>query len=529
MSNKLYKLSRAVLPILLALSLAWLLLANSLSYSDVDLGWHLRVGQDIINDAQAPHLNYYNYAFADVKWLDHEWLLNLAMTAIFNSGGFISLHLFFLVITLIALFLTWRRWFDLFVGSGGHKFLFWLLALAGLWSSQPHLGIRVQTFGLLALSLLFLFLSNNFKYRRWLWFLPLLFMVWANAHGSFLLGLVLLAAYVVYAFLSPWLHRYPFNKFATCPTFTTKDKFQLIIIFGLSLSATLVNPYGLGLYAFLEGYSNTVYMKYIAEWRGQFVFPLYYPQILYLSFSAAIFILYWQQRSRRLFISWWDAGLVTVFFALSLQSRRHFPIFVIVSLPLVTGILQQALVEFKWQINLIFKKLAISLLVFLLTVSLVTLFWRLPWHQDNIRDFCDIKYPCAALDYLKSRPETKDWRLFNEYAWGGFLLWSYPEKQVFIDGRMPQATFGQHTVLEEYFVLRSATTDPGKVLDSYNIRLVLLRAENKSLSLQAWEKFFFQISDNDLSTSDKLRLYLDSNPEWQLVFSDKLSLIYERR
>ncbi len=63
-----------ILPALLALSLAWLLLANSLSYSDVDLGWHLRVGQDIIDDAQAPHLNYYNYAFTDVEWLDH-WMV----------------------------------------------------------------------------------------------------------------------------------------------------------------------------------------------------------------------------------------------------------------------------------------------------------------------------------------------------------------------------------------------------------------------------------------------------------------------
>lgn len=525
-----YRLSRVILPALLALSLVWLLLANSLSYSDVDLGWHLRVGQDIINDVQAPHLNYYNYAFADVEWLDHEWLLNLAMTAMFNFGGFISLHLFFVGMTLIALFLTWRRWFDLFGGSHGYQFLFWLLTVAGLWSSQPHLGIRVQIFGLLALSLLFLFLSNNFKYRRWLWLLPVLFMVWANAHGSFLLGLVLLGAYVVYALVSPYLRRYPFNKFATCPTFTTKDKLQLLMIFFLSLLATLVNPYGFGLYAFLGGYTDTFYMKHIAEWRGQFVFPLYYPQILYLSFTAAIFILYWwRRRSRQLFISWWDAGLAALFFILSLQSRRHFPIFVLVSLPLVTGILHQPLAEFKWQINLVFKKMATSLLTFLLVVSLVILFWRLPWRQDNIRDFCDIKYPCAALDYLKSRPETKDWRLFNEYAWGGFLLWSYPEKQVFIDGRMPQAVFGQHTVLEEYFVLRSATTEPGKVLDSYNIRLVWLRTESKNLSLKTWEKFFFQINDADLSNPDKLRLYLDSTPEWRLVFSDKLSLIYERQ
>jgi len=43
-------------------------------------------------------------------------------------------------------------------------------------------------------------------------------------------------------------------------------------------------------------------------------------------------------------------------------------------------------------------------------------------------------YPKKAIEYLKKNP--KEGNLFSEYGWGGYLIWKYPEKKTFVDGRM---------------------------------------------------------------------------------------------
>ena len=50
---------------------------NSLSYLDNDLGWHLRVGEQIIGEGAVPTFDQFDYTLEGKEWVDHEWLLNL--------------------------------------------------------------------------------------------------------------------------------------------------------------------------------------------------------------------------------------------------------------------------------------------------------------------------------------------------------------------------------------------------------------------------------------------------------------------
>ncbi len=44
--------------------------------------------------------------------------------------------------------------------------------------------------------------------------------------------------------------------------------------------------------------------------------------------------------------------------------------------------------------------------------------------------------PVKATSFLKANPITGN--VYNSYYWGGYLIWElYPQKQVFIDGRVP--------------------------------------------------------------------------------------------
>ena len=530
MSNKIYKLSIAVLPFVLFFALAIFLLQNSFSYSDTDLGWHLRVGAEIAETGSAPIVDHYNYTLSGQGWVDHEWLLNYGLAVIFNKTSFLGLHLFFLLLMAVAIFFTWRRIFNFKLFSESRPSLVlsaFLLLSSGLSASRPHLGLRVQEIGLMFLAILFFLFSNFFRYRLWFLGLPLIFMLWANLHGSFLLGLALFFTYCLYACLAGIIKDWPIFRKFTIPYFSKKDRLFLGLIFLFSWLATLINPYGLGLYSFLGSYANTFYMAYIQEWQSQFVLPLYYPQLAYLSLAAAFFLYLWNF-GKRLSFSLWDWALAVLFFILAFKSRRHFPIFVLASLPLMLAVVQEFINSFSWP----FKKNWIFIFSFFFVAILgAYTFWlglSLPWKQDGIMDFCEKKYPCAAVSYLQSRPETSSWRLFNEYNWGGFLLFAYPEKQLFIDGRMPQAPYRGHTILEEYLAFRNPASDIAFLLSDYDIRLVLIKPNNSSLHLRSSEKLFFQVTEQDLLIADPLGAYLRQSPEWREVFSDKMSIIYER-
>ncbi len=530
MNNKLYKLSIAVLPFFLFAVLSFLLLANSFSYSDTDLAWHLQIGQDIVESSQAPTINHYNYTLADVPWVDHEWLLNGVMAKIFDVSNYLGLHLFFMVIAILAAFLAWRRLGSFKESDGMTRYLGIFFLFIAFWASRAHLGLRVQELGLLGLSFLFLIFSDHRKYQIYYYFLPLVFALWANLHGSFLLGLLLLGAFCVYAFLSPYLRRFFLFKYFSIIQISVKERWRLLVIFMLSVVATLINPYGLGLYSFLAGYTNTFYMMYIREWQGQFIFPLYYSQILYLSiFLTLVGIYVWQKRRKELSISLFDGALSIFFFVLAFKSRRHFPIFALASLPIMVVATRTLMSEMRLK----FKESAQVIGVFLLTiVSLSFVVYQasiLPWRQETIDEYCGRKYPCAAVKYLQSHPETQNLRLFNEYNWGGYLIGAYTKKQIFIDGRMPQAAFREHTILEEYLKIRQADAQAQELLDEYDIGLVFINAQNNYYKLKPWESFFFQVSDSDLEMPDKLHDYLKTSSLWREAYRDNLSVIYERR
>lgn len=529
MDNKYYKLSIAVFISLGLLAVAFLFLKNSFSYSDVDLGWHLRLGQDWLATGQAAHINNYNYTLLGQSWVDHEWLLNAFMILVFKVGNFLALHLTFLMVLCLATFLAWRRSYELLdkrlgAGISSAFWLFW-----GLLASRPHLGIRVQEFALVGLAWLFLLFSNYRRYRLYFWSLPFLFILWANMHGSFILGLALLAAYCFYVFLSPFLKYFDSWHLFSSETFPSSAKWQLLIVFILSVAATFINPYGLGLYAFLSTYLHTAYMVYIREWQGQFIFPLFYAQIFYLSFAVtAIFLLIKKGTFKNFKISWWEAFIFVLFFILAIRSRRHFPIFVFISLPFLASAFQDLFVPLS---SLFKRKMGVIFINFFTLIILTILVYQvktLPWFQNSLQDFCGKKYPCAAITYLKDHPELDSQRLFNEYDWGGYLLWAYPQRIIFIDGRMPQTEYLEHTILEEYLQFRQENNDISALLNDYQIDLVLLKPKINYLRLHSWEKIFFQISDSELKYNDVLKKYLDDSSDWRIIFKDDLSIIYQR-
>ena len=70
--------------------------------------------------------------------------------------------------------------------------------------------------------------------------------------------------------------------------------------------------------------------------------------------------------------------------------------------------------------------------------------------QNPFNSFCQ-NYPCGAVKFLKNNPQYHNLKIFNDYNYGGYLIWTCPNIKLFIDGRLPQYDFAGHTLMEEYY------------------------------------------------------------------------------
>lgn len=55
---------------------------------DPDLGWHLRMGEEIVETKDVPTVETWNTPIFGEQWIDHEWLLNVGFFEIYHHFGF---------------------------------------------------------------------------------------------------------------------------------------------------------------------------------------------------------------------------------------------------------------------------------------------------------------------------------------------------------------------------------------------------------------------------------------------------------
>lgn len=514
-----------------------LFLHNSFSYLDPDLGWHLRVGQEVWQEQAVPHINHYNYSLEGVRWVDHEWLLDAFSFWVYDHFGYIALSLLFAFMLTLALAI-WHRFIQTkMLKKSQGAFFFLVFLLWGAFAMRPHIGVRMQEITLLNLVLLLIIIYyyNKNKNIKPLLFLPPLFYFWTCVHGGFLIGF-----FVLFFFIGVKLvELFVYKKFSwEFLDFKQLLPLKYIAIFGffslLSVVATFFTPYGLELYSFLQGYTNTYYMTHISEWLGQYYFPLYYWQFVYLSTSGAtlclLIFLSFSKKNKDFKINLWQVALFAVFFLLAFKSRRHFPLFFLVSLPLLVYFfvkffdVKRNIFEFRFSSVylswLIRGTLVLCLLTAIASVGIATRFTNKPFGS-----YCH-SYPCGAVQFLKDNPQYNDRNIFNKYGWGGYLIWAYPERKIFVDGRLPQYEFAGHTVLEEYFDFFEKDKAEEK-LEEHDIGLVLLPVKQKPLQVDWLERYFLGIDPQEVENKDDhLREYIKEDKDWKQIYKDQVSLIY---
>lgn len=500
----------------------------TLNSLDPDFGWHLRTGQ-LILERGVPKVDWYSYTMSDFPWIDHSWGSDVLIYKIYSIFGFQPLLLVFLVLTslsFIVLIKSKRFWF------------YWLPVMTGFFATLGFLGIRPQIITVFFIAILWKiiseFLESQSSSIQFIYFIPILFLIWVNLHGGFFAGLFILFLILI---LEIFKKTIIFRKLISWPLFrqqnykeqSTKKILILLATLVLSFLATLINPYGLRIYEEVFRTIGDPFLRFhIAEWLPLFFgspFPVF--TILYISLFLGLLI------PLRKKIEFSKLILVLVFFVFSLLNQRHFFIFVILSVPVFAEVVFYFKKEVKPEMVKIlfsgFKKLIIIVFV------LGTLGYGLyPALKDSFKKDKISFYPEKALPFLKTLPLSEN--LFNDYGWGGYLIWRLPERKVFIDGRMPSWHKDGQFIFGDYVKITKAEEGFQELLDRYDIKIMLLKNNKENdTKLKKEPRAGNTISKFLLKHSWFLKflgLYPQKNlcqelinSGWQTIYEDKTTVI----
>lgn len=455
--------------------------------ANFDYWWHLAAGRTIWETGALPSQDLYSFTASGRAWIEHSWALELIMYALyspFGMAGPASLYAAAFAGMLALAALTLRG-----MGLRARAAAPVLLLLLPVF--LPYIGTRPQVFGFLLFAAL-LALVERYRHSpdRRVWVIPFVFVIWANMHGSYAIGLGWLALVLV-------------CERAAARLGWTGDRYlaggawkRLAISTGLAALAVASNPAGPELWIYPFTKFGNPWLQYIIEWKPTPLNdPRFWPFVLLAGSVLTLLVL----RRTRPALS--DLVVTAGLCFAALYGRRFIP-FASLWLVVMYGRLIMADGGATLRFGRWFRRAPVGgrslrnlvLLGVCAALALATARPPDPGAKGRL--------PVAAVDYLGAAGLSGP--LFNDYNWGGYLIWRLtPAVQVFIDGRGDDL-YMDGEILPDYFRAVHLLEDPEPILDRHGIRQVLHRPDTPFVR------------------------YLRATGRWQTVYDDGDAVLLER-
>lgn len=495
---------------------------------DLDLWWHLRSGEFIYTTHSIPREDPFAYTTempetlralgineVDLSnrpsefshWsinLNHSWLGQLVFYLAYLGAGLTGIGILkstLFVLSYWVLYLVMRK------GGGGPFASFLTLGLVAS-IGQDFNYSRPQLFSFVLLPFIIYLLADFKQGGRKILALPVVMVIWANLHGGFILGVMVLAL-----FTGGEVLRFLLGKRWTLkePQLSASHVRTLCLIALAAVLVSFLNPNGYRIFLFPAAVHQSLFVKFIEEYNRPMLYEYHgYWALLVLVGLASIPRLVRLDLAVLLIVGFFAASSVTairaiIFFALG-----------------SAGVLARGLSDLaSWVKGWMERKsspgpVALSLArpeVWQLLLGLV--FFTLLVKNllsGPVLAFSTTpeRYPAEAAAFIReaSLPD----RIFNNYDWGGYLLWTLPEHQVFIDGRCVSevAYFQYLSIVGARQGTNRTSTLWKRLLEAHQVQVIITPAVSGSGSVMP-------LID---------RLYFD--PSWEVVFRDGKSLVLLR-
>jgi len=459
------------------------LVVMSIHGADNDLWGHVTYGKDVLRDGYLHPTTTWSYAVDDFRWVNHENIAELSMAAADMLGGQTGLLLLksFLILVILGtpVFVARRQGAGLIPCLVIVAMLVFNMAFHSL--MRPHLF----SYALFVLMMAALVTGlpgattdrdNTWRFGRSLWFIPIILCVWTNAHGGYLAGLAILAA---------WLGLDAGELLINRDSRLRSTVYHHAILFSVSVGACLINPYGLELHRWMLS-SLGRQRPEIMEWA-----PLALLELQGAPFWAMVFAVVLSLRNSTTEIRWPGLLMTGLVAVMAILHRRHLP-FVAMSLtfvlaPHLQSAWQAICRRMEQQVELAGQSPVARRPRLAMPVAVLIALCCLQYPKQAILPVEREIYPVSAMEFMDQHDLYGN--VFVTFNWAQYAIGVFsensPESRVAYDGRF-RTCYPQHIIdmysdfvlgdlppTERYREAASGPFDPDRALEFHSPDLVL--------------------------------------------------------
>ncbi len=447
---------------------------------DPDYGWHYRYSEFFLTHGRLLIENIYSYTLPNYHWYNSYWLGELILISSHKYLGDTAAGLIF---STVLSFICLKFIKNKTTNYTALVFTFIVLIANLSVMSTTVRPLYFDMFFWLYLLEIFYYQKRNAFFREE--YLPFVFLIWANVHAEFTIGLF------VYAI---WLVQEIWNNYKQKNFGNIKRK---LVLFGLSITVTIINPFGFNMLIAIFREIIQIHQPYASEWQS----PLHTSPIALI---PILFVLPLALGKLKVIQHRWHGILLIIFSLLTVKALYFDRILIILAIPAIIEIFTYFVEKISDQKSMqkifVYSFLLIYFFIFAQNIYFATSVERWSKHFG---------YPYEAVQLLKKMP--KHGNVFNWFGWGGYLIWQLPEYKTFVDGRMNVWTTPPPN--EHHFV------------DDY-IKIQFKPKENIALINYYFEKFDIKYLLNR-PDAPITQFLLDNG--WTVLFKNEYSILLERK
>jgi hypothetical protein len=438
-----------------------------------DLAYLVRAGEVMIDRGGVLRTDVMLTWTLGKEWLNQQWGFELLVAFAFRGAGWLGLAVVraaLVAVILELVYLGCRR-----AGAGRRTSA--LLTVGSLLLLAPGLNLRSQLAGMACFAAVLWLVEGRREHPGRLAWAPAVVLVWANLHGSFFLGPLLLGL----AWLEDRFHRRP-------------DGRRTFLVAAASVAATTISPFGIGTWRYVANVAGDPLVRdVVTEWQAPTLRLL--PGAAFLVSLVVMLLLVGRRSEPEDRVAVVRLLVIAAIGLASLRGTLWWALLAPVTAARWLPEVREGAPDPRGRVNV-----AIAAMLILASISPMALWFP---HADREDPGPLMTFAPPGITEEMGRLLQPGERFFHPQEWGSWFELALPENPASVDPRFelipPQRW-------REYVAISGGRADWAHILDTWGVRVLVLSREQQA---------------------QLIPIALEA-PDWRLVYEDDDGLVLIR-
>jgi hypothetical protein len=389
------------------------------SVLDLDVWWHLKTGDWIVQHAAFPHTGILSRTAANRPWAAYSWGYEVLLSRFYAWFGLLGVGIYGTVLTVLVALAVYGMVRSLWGRFWPACWLATIACYAFLFTMMPRPVFFSIIFTCATLTLILR--AQRSAHLRALYWLPLLFLFWVNFHIQFIYGLAIVGVFVAANVAVPVAERIGVKAgFLETPKFSAGAS---IGVLGACFLATLIGPYSYHIYGVILEYSRSQLIYSIIQELQPLSFRASNNYVELLLAGAAFVAVGWQKK-----VDLFKLLLLVMASVVAFRTMRDSWLLCVAAAACIADALGAGATAETQEGPLELAGVLACVAVVLSLFGSATDFT-----MRGLDRAISGRFPVMAVNFVHQNRLPGP--IYNTFDWGGFLTWYLPEYPVAVDGR----------------------------------------------------------------------------------------------